>query len=101
MFQKNITTGEWRWIDANWSEDWECPHASMTDPPYHVVRKGKGSGTGEPILTITGENVRGWTMEEAEHFAAQYEEMLAKNAATPKAAPAAPSQPAKEPVKDD
>lgn len=97
MFQKNVTTGEWRWVDSRWSEDWECPHSSMTDPPYHVVRKGKGAG-GDPILTITGENIRGWTMEEAEQFAAEYDKMLANAAATPKAAPAAPSCPAKEPV---
>eukprot|EP00435_Cladocopium_sp_Y103_P016617 s2160_g4.t1 len=72
MFQKNVTTGAWRWVDASWSNDWQ-PQTSHS-APYHCSmcssEGGKGKAAeGGKFFSGARDEPRGWTWEEAEEFA--------------------------------
>ena len=40
VFQKNVATGDWRWVDARWSENWEAQDTGPTEP--YALCRGKG-----------------------------------------------------------
>ena len=52
-FEKNVQTGEWRWVNSQWAKDWTKEHRS--DGPHSSTWSLRNKGKGYVALDVAME----------------------------------------------